>query len=324
MLVSGTNKSRRGRKNMCSNLKTVIMQEYTRIDTKTGEIYKTRKPKFLNIWEIDNEHALEEEISYLPCGTCEQCRIDQSNQTSTRALIEAQKWPKNAFVTLTYDNEHLPKDRSLKMRDLQLFWKRLRKKYNIRYLACGEYGPKTHRPHYHAIIFNYWPTDCKIHSINHQEDVLYISEELSKIWKNGFCIVAPVNYETCAYVARYVVKKAFGITAIKIKRKEAEFRVSSRNPGIGGPTEEIWRNWGVPIKTKTGVQIKPIPNYTRQKMREENPVRYFELAKKNAHALKEIARAKMAKTELKFWQYQKMINERKNLILQKLDRRKDL
>lgn len=138
---------------MCSNPKPVIMTEYQKIDEKTGEIYRSKRPKFLKIWEIDNDTYKREEVTYLPCGKCEQCRIDQSAQKAIRATMEAQKWPKNAFLTLTYSNDKLPAKRSLKKRDLQLFWKKLRKhqwkyyKEHIRYLACGEYGPATRRPH---------------------------------------------------------------------------------------------------------------------------------------------------------------------------------
>ena len=63
--------------------------------------------------------------------------------------------PHNAYITLTYNDDHLPANGSLQPRDLQLFWKRLRKARTpgIRYYACGEYGDQTARPHYHAIIF---------------------------------------------------------------------------------------------------------------------------------------------------------------------------
>lgn len=183
-----------------------------------------------------------------------------------------------------------------------------------------------HTRHYHAIIFNYWPDDAEIHSYNHEEDILYTSKKLTDIWQNGYTIIAPVNYETCAYVARYVVKKAYGLNKeFNLKRGlEPEFILSSRRPGIGGPTPETWRNWGQPIKTKKGVKIAPIPTYTRQKMRESNREYYFKKAEEVAHALKEIARAKMNKTDIKFYQYQKQIAHKKEMILQKLDRRNDL
>lgn len=263
----------------------------------------------------------------LPCGKCEQCRIEQSSQYATRAIMESQKWPKNAFLTLTYDNEHLPKKRTLKKADLQKFWKRLRKSgEKIRYLACGEYGPTTRRPHYHAIVFNYWPEDCQIHSLNHEEDILYTSKKLEKIWGNGYVIIAPVNYETCAYVARYVVKKAYGLNKeFNIKQGlEPEFVLSSRRPGLGTPDERCWRNFGVPIKTKQGVQIKNLPTFTRNKMRKENRELYYKIAEQVARTCKNITRTKMSATDIKYFEYIKTLDQTKQKILGKLDKRQDL
>lgn len=303
------------------------MQDFQKIDEKTGEIYRSKRPRFLKLDEISNDRPLDDDTTILPCGKCEQCRINQSSQYAVRAVMESQKWPKNAFLTLTYDNDHLPKKRTLKKADLQKFWKRLRKSgEKIRYLACGEYGPNTRRPHYHAIVFNYWPEDCELFSFNHKEDYLYTSKKLSKIWGNGYVIVAPVNYETCAYVARYVVKKAYGLNKeFNLKQGlEPEFVLSSRRPGLGIPDEKCWRNWGVPIKTKKGVKIKPLPTFTRSKMREENRELYYKKAEKIARTLKEIARAKMSATDIKYFQYMKNLDEKKTNILGKLDKRLDL
>ena len=76
---------------------------------------------------------------------------------------EAKLHKENCFITLTYNNNNLPKYKSLVKKELQDFFKRLRKKYGegIRYYACGEYGPKGKRPHYHAIIFGWKPKDLK-------------------------------------------------------------------------------------------------------------------------------------------------------------------
>lgn len=312
---------------MCSNPKPVIMTEYQKIDEKTGEIYQSKRPKFLKIEEINNNTYKREEITFLPCQKCEECRIEYSSQWATRAIMEAQKWPVNAFITLTYNDDNLPEKKSLKKADLQKFWKKLRKKgYKVRYLACGEYGPTTQRPHYHAIVFNYWPSDCQIQSFNHEEDILYNSEELAKIWGKGYAIVAPVNYETCAYVARYVVKKAFGIKKQDYIKAgiEPEFLLASRRPGLGLPDERTWRNFGVPVKTKTGVKIKSLPTFTRNKMRKENREYYFKMAKKTARALKEITRTKYSATDIPYFKKTKQEHENKRLTLGKLDRRKDI
>jgi len=123
----------------------------------------------------------------LPCGQCLSCRITRSKQWAIRCIHEAQLWEQNCFVTLTYDDEHLPistkkcdecpiykrrnyescGEGSICKKDFQDFMKRLRKRfkgyepvpdskrYPIRYFHCGEYGEKLQRPHHHACIFNF-------------------------------------------------------------------------------------------------------------------------------------------------------------------------
>lgn len=71
------------------------------------------------------------------------------------------------FVTLTYSDDNVPLTPSGRMglwkRDLQLFFKRLRKAHGkhlhrrIKYYAAGEYGERSGRPHYHIILFNAIP-----------------------------------------------------------------------------------------------------------------------------------------------------------------------
>ena len=95
----------------------------------------------------------------VPCGKCPSCLSDRARDWSNRCLMELKTSGSAIFVTLTYDDFHLPIDDdgpTLRVRDVQLFFKRLRKDFpnsRIRYLLSGEYGSKTSRPHYHAIIF---------------------------------------------------------------------------------------------------------------------------------------------------------------------------
>jgi len=147
----------------------------------------------------------------LPCGKCIACRLEHSRRWAIRCIHEASMFEKNCFITLTYNNENLPKNLSLVKSDYQLFMKRMRKKYgeNIRFFACGEYGEMGSRPHYHACIFNHNFKDAKIFSKRNGVN-LYFSEELNKLWKKGFATIGEVNFETAAYVARYVLKKITG------------------------------------------------------------------------------------------------------------------
>lgn len=170
----------------------------------------------------------------------------------------------SAFLTLTYDQDCIPSNYSLRKRDLQLFMKRLRKTrpVGLRFFACGEYGERTLRPHYHAILFNTCFPDQKFHR-NAGENKLYASAELDGLWQNGNCLIGSVSFESCAYVARYVTKKVTGPKAADHYRgREPEFLVMSRKPGIGYPYyvkygEEAYQRDFV---VANGVQVS-IPRY---------------------------------------------------------------
>jgi len=192
----------------------------------------------------------------VPCGKCIGCRLEYSRQWAVRCMnelktTEGQSW----FLTITYDNDHLPRRTfqaeetgvrvempTLRPKDLQDFFKRLRErlrragKPDIRYYACGEYGDELKRPHYHAIVFNLNLDDLVYYkSIRGHE--YYNSSFLDSVWANqGFIVCSDVSFEACAYVARYVMKKAKGPAGISYasdNNLEEEFVRMSRRPGIG-------------------------------------------------------------------------------------------
>jgi len=156
----------------------------------------------------------------------------------------------NIFLTLTYDNEHLPEDRSLHYEDYQLFMKRLlvtaKRKLNrdgIRFYMCGEYGETFGRPHYHACLFNFDLPDKKLWRVE-RGNRLYTSEFLSDLWGQGFCSIGAVTFQSAAYVARYIMKKVTGDGADEyyewmdpetgeFHQRRPEFTNMSRRPGIG-------------------------------------------------------------------------------------------
>ena len=98
-----------------------------------------------------------------PCGKCPPCLRRRVSGWSFRLVKQGEQACSALFVTLTYDDEKVPKTASglmtLQKSDLQKFFKRLRKKTHekISYYAVGEYGDKTQRPHYHIILFNAIP-----------------------------------------------------------------------------------------------------------------------------------------------------------------------
>lgn len=179
----------------------------------------------------------------IPCGKCIGCRLEYSRQWADRCMLEAKYHTDNIFLTLTYDDNHLPEClpgsqvHPLVKRDLQLFIKRLRAYFpeqKIRYYACGEYSPAM-RPHYHLIIFGLRLEDLQLHHRDFKNNYFYyISKDISKLWTYGFHIITEVTWETCAYTARYVMKKQKGINSriYDDLNFPPEFTIMSRKPGI--------------------------------------------------------------------------------------------
>lgn len=103
----------------------------------------------------------------IPCGKCEICKRKRISSWSFRLMEELKTSISANFITLTYEDHSQPISdngyRTLRKRDVQLFFKRLRrlqrkvagrKAKAIKYFYVGEYGGKVGRPHYHCIIFN--------------------------------------------------------------------------------------------------------------------------------------------------------------------------
>ena len=192
----------------------------------------------------------------IPCGECIGCRLDYSRDWANRCMLELGYHDHSAFVTLTYDDAHIPYstvtdpdtgeiafNQTLNKRDFQLFMKRLRKNYHnrfpdrpeLRFYACGEYGSQTYRPHYHAIIYGLALDDLQFYRCTPNGDILYTSEFLSDCWQHqGYVVVGEVTWESCAYVARYIMKKLKGQFAefYETTNITPEFTLMSRRPGI--------------------------------------------------------------------------------------------
>ena len=306
----------------CFNPLRAWKQNHARLDTDPNIYYNLKKISFR---EVKGRPEIE-----IPCGHCLGCRLDHAAMWATRISLEAKNWEKCCFITLTYNNPNLPINNkgfaTLQKKDLQDFLKRLRyyekgneswthpltgKEENpIRYFACGEYGPKLGRPHYHLAIFNWEPKDLEKYKMNKHGDWSFKSKSLQKIWGKGFVVVEELNYNTASYIARYVQKKA-GIEPIKreytgnlipepkiderngqefihwkkeVKKqefnKEPEFLTMSRGVGIGRMyweenKEKIKRNKGIFLKIKEKLHLKPIPKYFEKIWEQENYEEYY-------------------------------------------------
>lgn len=181
----------------------------------------------------------------VPCGQCLGCRLERARQWSVRIMHEAQLYEHSSFVTLTYSDEHVPSDGSLRKSDFQKFIKRLRRRSDARisYFHCGEYGDQLGRPHYHAILFNTFFADSVFHKNTAGGHRLYTSAFLDAVWGLGLCTVGAVTSESAGYVARYCLKKVTGDQAVDHYRRISadgeiyylapEYGTMSLKPGIG-------------------------------------------------------------------------------------------
>ncbi|NTU73868.1 hypothetical protein HGB07_06940 [Candidatus Roizmanbacteria bacterium] len=189
------------------------------------------------------------------------------------------------FVTLTYNDENVPHGGTVVKEDLQKFFKRLRKNVGqFRYYACGEYGDSSNRPHYHAVIFGLdFAFDRKKHSQNDRGDIIYTSQKLSDTWGLGHCLIGSFNYQTAAYVARYVMKKQTGKHAMdsdlysrfdvygEIFQVRPEFALMSRNPGLGSTWYEKFKSDAFPSDFLVYKGKKhTVPRYYYDKLQREN------------------------------------------------------
>lgn len=154
----------------------------------------------------------------IPCNMCLDCRLKKTREWGIRLYHESQFYDDSMFLTLTYDDEHLPSPLTLYPRHITLFLKKLRKMIQtkhakkIRFYQCGEYGEKNHRPHHHAIIFGYWPEDAKFHKMV-RDKKYFKSDTVDKIWGHGYAHFSYVTPSNARYVSGYVHKKVVGAKA---------------------------------------------------------------------------------------------------------------
>jgi hypothetical protein len=146
----------------------------------------------------------------VPCGKCLVCQQNRASEWAARLVHELQYHEQACFITLTYDEVHVPKLENdlmtLRKKDYQDFFKRLRKNLDvkIKYFLCGEYGSKFHRPHYHAIVFGWSPAYSDI--IKSVSPGYSSSKLLEDIWSLGNCTVGAVSGDSIHYTSGYVLK----------------------------------------------------------------------------------------------------------------------
>lgn len=227
----------------------------------------------------------------LPCGRCIGCRLERARQWAVRIMHEAKMHDENSFVTLTYDEDHLPATRTVVVEHCQLFLKRLRARVyprRIRFFLCAEYGEicvkcengrkrcrcvppgpfRIGRPHYHAIIFGLDFAD-KVRLKRSGEFDLYSSELLSSAWGYGGASIGEVNFDTACYVANYATKKITGPKAKDhYQGRKPEFLLMSRGGRKAGGIGRKWlEKFGSDVYPSDEVIVKGRPT---------RPPRYYD------------------------------------------------
>lgn len=153
------------------------------------------------------------------CGRCLGCRINRSRDWSMRLTQELRDHDQAVFVTLTYGDLFCPE--SVSKRHIQLFLKRLRKSIlprRVRYFLSSEYGPRTHRPHYHGVLFGLGYDDREL---------------IESAWSQGFVTVSEVTSERIEYVAKYLQKDVYSDDPNFYDTHDPEFALMSRQPPLG-------------------------------------------------------------------------------------------
>lgn len=310
-----------------------------------GEKTATGKRKLRIVSGISPMYNYQKSLDVIPipCGHCIGCRLDYSRSWADRMLLELETMKKGIFLTLTYDNEHAhwsqfyeddsPMYATLNKRDFQLFIKRLRKKFEgvkIRYYYAGEYGPKTLRPHYHAILFGFGLNDLPDllpHGRNELGQEYYISSMLSETWGLGYCLCSNVSWKTCAYVSRYVTKKLNGPLSDEYARRNVipEFADMSRRPGIGKEYLNLHPDCldynSINLNDTDGGIKMSIPKYYLKQLELTDPERYANMKEQRKMYAKDNMILKLQKTGLSYLDYLEVEEEKRKQKIKGLKRR---
>lgn len=286
-------------------------------------------------------------IDITNCGQCWECRLNRAREWATDCMLEKEygyyvdkektivaQYEDNEcwFITLTYEDVFLPQHTtvntetgeifrgiSVQIEDLQKFWKRVRKHYpnaKIKYLQALEYGSQTYRPHAHAIVFGLPLNVTKFSKIgnNNMGDAEWISPELEELWGLGHTRVGRVTWRSCAYVARYTLKKIGEKTDAWYMAQGKRPEIKSNSRGIGEVyftkyMDQVTLTDSLPIKNaKTG---RPVVATTRfmKLLREIDEPLYLDIKERRKQDARTQQLQQCSSTDNEIWE-QRLIKER--------------
>jgi len=215
-------------------------------------------------------------------------------------MAEASLHERNSFLTLTYDDAHVPADGNLSKTIVPDFIESLRKRRRkpdppcpVRYYQCGEYGEKRKRPHYHVALFGEDFRESRVPMRRRGSRFPeWISSEMCELWPSGQHLIGSLSFESAAYIARYVVDKVTGSRAEshyeevdcatgELRQRTPEFATMSRRPGIGSGWLERYRSDVYPSDEvrMSGAVSKP-PRFFDRVLEREDPAAHAALVQK--------------------------------------------
>lgn len=214
------------------------------------------------------------------CGQCLPCRIDRRRLWAARLMLELRSHKAGIFLTLTYAPEFLPAGGTLVPKDLQDFLKRMRFHcpFKVRFYACGEYGERRGRPHYHLCLFG--------------DDAMGMVAASEKAWTFGSAASVTslskrldshlLTWDLAWYIVGYICKRMTKMEDARLGNRHPEFARMSLRPGIGAKAMEVIaaelnssvgaavvaRAGDVPYLLRMHGKTLPIGRYLVQKLRD--------------------------------------------------------
>lgn len=187
------------------------------MNEKTGKYPLTFNPK--------NAHPWKQPV-VKSCGKCESCRRQHVTRIATACEQHMRLESASCYLTLTYDEEHLPENGTLVKKHVDRFIDALRKwiavnkddpKWNKAYfgnhqgkfkrVVSGEYGSKTDRPHYHLFIMGFDFPDKEPLPFKKDGKQLFRSKILQHYWPYGTVDYKNADPGAAKYVIKYAMKE---------------------------------------------------------------------------------------------------------------------
>ena len=165
-------------------------------------------------------------------------------------------------------------------------------------MVTGEYGEETKRPHWHALIFGYRPSDAQHQYTNGRGDFVFTSDTVSKLWGHGFINFGQLTLESASYVARYGAKALGHKGDHKFKPKH----VTSCRPGLGKKwIEKYYKQTFEHGYVYVNNQKFTIPRYYEDWCKENQPEMYQKYLTGKKMEIIENAEKRQRKEELEYF-----------------------